>query len=285
MDADLRETLRRRHEARLANEQRLREEDENARARAAEDEQRLLTRETRLREEARTERLIPLFQLQGELQDLTALVQGATQIGQVLPALRQVTQSVQDLYDPDLSGGEELVTELQNLVAQLVLAFNDNQGLVLQVGSHEYRSVLELIQTITATTGVDIEIAAPTMDTSRDEELARQLAEPQPAAASSRRALPSPVRVPDNTAELESYQTILTQLRTTRHASQDQVRAIVKQLTAPSATLTVSQRGQVRTTLENLLAYVRNRWGFSYDLQDSLDVVQGYVDSLDSLGN
>jgi hypothetical protein len=112
--------------------------------------------------------------------------------------------------------------------------------------------------------GVDIEIAAPLMDTSRDEELARQLAGPAAAVA-------SPVRVPVLFAELEEYRRVLSQLRSIRYAKQTQVQSILRQVPHPPEDLTESRRNQLATALGELLEYVERRWGNEYDLEQELD--------------
>ena len=280
MDPSLRETLRQRHEARLAEQRRVREEEESARFQAEEEERRLQEQEDRRLAEEQAERLVPLVQVQGDLQDLVALVRTATRPNQIIPALRNVAMSVQESYDPDIQGAGELVGELQAVVTDLVLAFNDNEGLVLQVGSYEYNTIQELIQVITTTMGVDIEIAAPVMDTSRDEEIARQLAGPAPTPAPSS-YMPSslPVRVEDGMVELSEYTNILAQLRSMRSASQHQVRAIMRNARAPPSSLSSRQRERLRTALQNLITYVRNRW-VDYDLEEQLGMLEEYSEGL-----
>jgi len=283
MDANLKETLRRRHEARiaaLADERRRQEEEEAARIAAEEEERRQVQRRE---DEEQAERLLPLVQLQGELSDLVALVRTAERPGQVIPALRRVAANVQELYSSDIPGGQELVVELQTATAELVIAFNDNQRLILQVGSYEYRTVQELIQVITTTLGVDIEIGAPVMDTSRDEEIARQLAEPQggnwyqpPAAASSSSSYTPPVRVAE-TPELDEYRNILMQLKSMRYTAQSQLHSILRQLQPPPDNVSGWQRDQLLTALQNLLTYIRNRWSRNYDLTDQMVVLEDFI--------
>jgi hypothetical protein len=282
MDPATRELLRRRNEPRLAEERRRRAEAEAARAAAEQEAREAEAREIRRQEEALAERLLPLTQLQFSLLELLEIVRQARRPGQVLPQLRQVAAEVQSYYQPDIEGGQELVGQLQAVVAELVLAFNDNANLVLQLGSYEYRTIQELIQTITTTMGVDIEIAAPIMDTSRDEEIARQLAGPAaaPAAAASSSYRPQPVRVDNMNAELEEYRRVLVQLRSMRYATQSQLQSILRQLQPPPEDLNQWQRNQVRTALENLRTYVTNRWASAYDLREQLGVIEEFLAQL-----
>ena len=279
MDSTLRETLRQRHEARLAAQRAEERRREEAIRQAEEEEERRIEEERRREADALAERLVPLVQLQVELQDLTATVADAQRPGQVIPLLRQLAAVIQTTYNPEIEGGQELLNELQAAVVQLVMAFNDNERLVLQVGSYEHRTIQELIQTITTTMGVDIEIAAPLMDTSRDEELARQLAGPLagPAAAAG-----SPVRVPVVFTELEEYRRVLSQLRSIRYAKMTQVQSILRQLPPPPGDLTRSRREQLADVLEELLTYVERRWSNEYDLQQELQMLREFQEQLNA---
>ena len=277
MDDRLRETLRLRYEARVAEQERRREEEARAVLRQEEEARAVLRREA----EEQSAMLVPLVQLQGELQDVIELVQTARNPSQVIPGLRQVAVNIQDYYQSDLLGSEELVEQIQATVAELVTAFNDNEGLVLQVGSYEYRTIQELIQTITSTTGVEIEIVAPIMDTSRDEEIARQLAEPQPAP--NRYDGPSsvaPVRVERGAVELEEYSRVYTQLRSMRSATQSQALAVLRSIRTPTGEVAERLRGQLRTLLQNIVTYVGNRWGETYQLNERLQELEQIVESL-----